>query len=606
MSAGGVALLDLLRPPEGFRTESALVTTYSADLVSCLALLVAMDGTGSDTVRYGRVEALRALHRMRGRAHFVAQQGRLAWSGVGDTRVLSLLDSMVHVVAPPGRQRSFHPKIILAHQAAENGRKRVILSISSRNVTPQTDWDIGIGLVADDSSIAGTRQLTGLADFIERVCDEADLTGFFVALKGQGLDAVRFRLPPGVEDVAFGSTTPDVARRFADTALAAIPRGQRVLLMSPFLSTEMVRNTVHHLGGDNVDLRLVSAREALDKVARGPSRSLLREGPPDENPTAQPLELVAASDDVEPPPEKENPEEREDRGLHAKVFASALGKAATVILGSANLTTQAWLGGNWEAFVRLQGTTRALFDPLWEWAASTAKVYRAPPAAENQDVAEDPLEVLRDALSSCKVRMTDGRDGSVISAPDVQKALARTSLTLEVARLTQPRAWTTWPTGFTEITIPPCAEKERTRFLLLRIRSRNENRTFVHPVDLSPLIDEERDRLVLVDVLGVDDFLAYFQSLLTGEIPGGMRDPCEEDGTRQGGGHSPGGGIDGFHLEDLLRRLVDDSRALTELDATVKTYAERVRRVALDDSQRRRLEDFITCWEAVCKGMAIP
>jgi hypothetical protein len=605
VSAGGVAILDLFRPPQGFRTEAALVSTYSADLVSCLAVLIAMDGTAADTARYGRIEALRALQRLRGRVLFVAQQGRLAWNEAGDTRVLSLFDRMTRVVPPPGPRRAFHPKLVIARQVADHGAERFVLSISSRNLTPQSDWDMGIGLVTEGGSNAGTRQLPGLSQFVTGICEAAGSPDHAEKIGGAGLDSARFRLPPGIEDVELGFTTPTMARSFKATLLASIPRGERALLVSPFLSAEMVRNAIQHLGGDQADVLLVSGRPALDKVARTPVRPLLREGKPGEAASALPLELPTAEDDPESTPESDDPEEQEDRGLHAKVFGSATGKSAVVVLGSANLTTPAWLGGNWEAFVRISGDRKALFDPLWEWAESTAAIYRVPPVSEIPTAREDALEELRDALAACAISLHDGPEFSTVTAPAVGEAASRSSCKIDVARLTRPRAWMTWAPAADGVKLPPCVLRERTRFLLFRLRGSEGTRTFVHPAEVTPAIEEDRDRHVFVDVLGVDDFLAYFQSLLTGEIPAAAGDPTDVGGSKEArGGAENAPPL--FHLEDLLRRLVEEPRSISELEATVSTYAELMRRAATTDVQRARLADFTACWNAVRAGMELP
>jgi hypothetical protein len=61
MTQPSIGLLERLRPPPGFRTEAALGATYSADLLTCIAVLTTMDGGDGEQIRYGRVEAYRAL-----------------------------------------------------------------------------------------------------------------------------------------------------------------------------------------------------------------------------------------------------------------------------------------------------------------------------------------------------------------------------------------------------------------------------------------------------------------------------------------------------------------------------------------------------------------
>ena len=78
MTQPTLGLLEKLRPPSGFRTEAALGATYSADLVTCMAVLTTMDGGDGEQVRYGRIEAYRALDHLRDKVRICHQAGRVS------------------------------------------------------------------------------------------------------------------------------------------------------------------------------------------------------------------------------------------------------------------------------------------------------------------------------------------------------------------------------------------------------------------------------------------------------------------------------------------------------------------------------------------------
>src|ERR1019366_4959027 len=123
VTMSGVSLLELARPPDGYRTIAAVATTYSADLVACLALLVALDGNGDDRLKYNKIEALRALERLRGHVRIVAQQNRVEYhgaSGLNGSKLLALCDSVLRTVPFHGRRQSFHPKVFVARQQKLN------------------------------------------------------------------------------------------------------------------------------------------------------------------------------------------------------------------------------------------------------------------------------------------------------------------------------------------------------------------------------------------------------------------------------------------------------------------------------------------------------
>src|SRR5262249_33840164 len=148
MTLGGLSLLEQFRPAEGYRTTAALATTYSADLMACLALLVAMDGAGSERLVYNKINALRALERLRQKVRFIAQANRVVSNGK-DHRIMALFDRMVRTVPFDGRERSFHPKVILARQRGGGPADRYVLSVGSRNLTSSSAWDFGVGLVGE-------------------------------------------------------------------------------------------------------------------------------------------------------------------------------------------------------------------------------------------------------------------------------------------------------------------------------------------------------------------------------------------------------------------------------------------------------------------------
>ena len=145
MNQPTLGLLEKLRPPQGFRTEVAMGTTYSADLLACMAVVTTMDGGEGEHVRYGRVEAYRALDRLRNRVRIYHNSGYLSRRDGRKYPSLALFDWIVVPVSVPGTG-SFHPKVWLVRQTAVDGAIRFVLVVSSRNVTTSTDWDFGVAI----------------------------------------------------------------------------------------------------------------------------------------------------------------------------------------------------------------------------------------------------------------------------------------------------------------------------------------------------------------------------------------------------------------------------------------------------------------------------
>ena len=145
MNQPTLGLLEKLRPPSGYRTDAALGATYSADLLTCMAVLTTMDGGDGEQVRYGRIEAYRALDRLRDKVRICHQAGRLSRRDGAKYPSLALLDRVLVPIRLPG-SGSFHPKVWLVRQLDEVGHERFVLVVSSRNITTSTDWDLGIAV----------------------------------------------------------------------------------------------------------------------------------------------------------------------------------------------------------------------------------------------------------------------------------------------------------------------------------------------------------------------------------------------------------------------------------------------------------------------------
>jgi hypothetical protein len=69
---------ELLKPPDGWQTDYAILSTYSAVLVVIVTSLLALSACDLESRRTGsRVELVRAIEALRGRVRILAHQGRV-------------------------------------------------------------------------------------------------------------------------------------------------------------------------------------------------------------------------------------------------------------------------------------------------------------------------------------------------------------------------------------------------------------------------------------------------------------------------------------------------------------------------------------------------
>lgn len=595
----GLAILDVLQPPPGFVTEAALGTSYSADLVACMVALTAQDFSADDAGEYKRMQAFRALERLRANVRIAVQQGRI--SGIGKTRrVLALLDRIVRPVAFDGNELSFHPKVWVIRQSNEDRQSRWVLLVGSRNLTASSSWDLGIALEGTSGTHKGaSRRLERLPAFVDRVCELIDEPAF--ADRFAGLEDVRWLLPPGVTDLEFWFQPGGAPSGAVDDAKAFhLGRAERALILSPFLDSEMVKRSAAYWGGK--DVRLVAGRPDLEKVWWQGAQTALT--------SLHPHHLALVEDAADAPdadPVRDG--ERIERGLHAKVIGLIDGERSTLLVGSPNLTRRAFCGPNCEAALILRGT--GLVEPLWEWSQNATE-FQPPEGPPPELKPRERLDRLRNELAALHFRLAEDPARCELDAGTALGLIVdgKERASFSVARLTTPRESLAWPAGTRTLAIPPVRLADRTAFLLFSLRWRGEEVCWVQSVQVTPPIDDARDRAAVMELLGVDGFLRYLSALVDGE-GGGADDDGDDDDDDESSRSTkrPGGGQTAIRLEDVVRLIAlegDRSPRLAELRATVDSYRSSLLSVEPTAEERRRLQQFWLTWEAIEEGIRIP
>ena len=106
-----IAVLEELVPRPGWRTDFALFSSYSVDLVAVAAVAIALAGEGDDDERMWKGSLARACEKMRGRFRVVCQAGRIAVPRQAAASGLVVADQWVRQVALDGNTRSWHAKL---------------------------------------------------------------------------------------------------------------------------------------------------------------------------------------------------------------------------------------------------------------------------------------------------------------------------------------------------------------------------------------------------------------------------------------------------------------------------------------------------------------
>jgi len=375
--------LEALRPPDGFRLDRAIGTTYSLDL---LALLVApvsfalFDCDGWEDALRDPLSLMEALQRNARRMTLFCQVGQIHVPRFHHV-LFSELEDMVVEVRAPSPSGVFHPKTWTLRFIDEDGHVTYRFLCLSRNLTFDRSWDLVF-------AIEGTAAAPTAGEPDARRVDSEPIADFLAALPTlaverpvaervqRDVDLMQSEIRAAALDLPGDVPFDRSALRFHPLGIPGHTRwpladsGDRVLVVSPFLSDGPLRR----LTSSGTRHVLVSRTEAIDSLssrtvdrfdqrlilddAAGADAETVVSGETtidevsddtaiDGAQTGQPPASAPPSDEREGDEEQPSPPAADDdddaRGLHAKLFVVESGATARLWVGSANATAAALL-----------------------------------------------------------------------------------------------------------------------------------------------------------------------------------------------------------------------------------------------------------------------
>jgi len=597
------SLTDFLRPPDGWRTEHAILSTYSADLVVIVTTLLALSGCDLDFRRTGsRVELVKATETLRGRVRVLAQGGRVTIPCT-PRPILKLLDRFVRTVETDEKESSWHPKVVLVRcrRVDDPTDRQWRVWIGSRNLTSAMNWEAGLILV---SRADGRGQhIHGLSSVGASLAARADLPALHSSDVEAELAALTWDCPPGSDVRNVNLLGPGLIKGF--------PRPpsdlDRVFAISPFLDSKIVR-AIAGWGSAKTHRVLVSTILELqrlwqdnDKVFSGFDHVLVQPLPD------LPAEGAELLDDATPPAEIAESEEVPPAGLHAKIFFAAKGARRQLWLGSANATERGWEGRNFEVVAELS-IPRNTADAIEGFIATCERFTPNITSRDPDEEVEKAIEKVRRLLSGqwfLRQRIAESELEVVASTPP---PIADTAVQLEVAVF--GGAWNVWPHDASCIVLAGMRRWQRTDFLQIRLSHGDKMCAWLQVAPCDPPPDEERDRALISQYLDPRTFLAWLRSLLADEsahATGGDWDSEPPDPAGEGKKNravSDAGSIP--TVEEILRSWARDSSAFLSADDKVQTYLHELERRAKEngaDADVKLLQDFRQTWNTLASEL---
>jgi hypothetical protein len=545
-------LLDQLRPPLGYRLDSAVATTFTLDLTAALIppLAFAAFEARSTPDQIALMEAVRSCT---DRVDLFCQAGQISIPQQASD-LMAFLEPMVHEVRRPRPGYLFHPKLWLLRYSSDTDTAYRLLCLT-RNLTTDHSWDAVLRLdgVATNRPAAANRPLADLVRALpamarsplpakrrERLADFAE-----------DIRRVEWEHPDDVKEIAFHVLGIPGTRHTLDFT------GYRHLVVAPFCNDQGLARVA-----PSDDVTVVSRVEDLDRLTPETASRI----------TAHVVSALAGLDESTDGPEASDLSVL--AGLHAKLYVVERNRRAHVFLGSANATDAAF-GGNVEVLVELVGgATKLGVETFLGEDAPFARLLEpyAVAGGEPPDPQDEALWALEDLVRDLAeigytAAVSPAADGHRIDVTSDRPLPIPDGHQVTLELLTRPgQACHQSPMAKAQAVFESVATADITPFIALRVESPEGLRrgTVIRAV----LIGDPAGRLDEVLARQVDSTEKFlrFLSLLLGLSQAAV--PLELAAGDSAGGNgrmSIGTGI----FEMVVRALADHPQAIADLDRLV-------------------------------------
>lgn len=400
-------LFDSLAPPEGFRLDWTIGTTYTLDLMAMLAAPVAFAFSDWQD-QEGRpipdpIAMLKAVRQYADRMCLFYHAGRIHIPSVYQPLVQSLEKSVIETRAPRGG--SFHPKVWFLRYVAEDGADliRYRFLCMSRNMTFDRAWDTMLcldGELTDRSNaIANNHPLGRFVEGLPKMSTRGLSKEWRKRIGELAYDIrrVNFDVPEPFEEITFWPIGLDDNEDWPFDGLS-----KRTLVVSPFVSDSMLDEFTANGG----HVELVSRADQLELIKPATLEAFKSVWILDDAAEPEPGDLeqgdLSAGESVHENAEKPADAKLQDiplAGLHAKVYVVDEGWNSSVYTGSAN-TTNAAFYNNVEFLTQLRGKRSV--------CGVDAVLGRSADRDANQEAVKKSVASLSDLLQPFKSQPTDG------------------------------------------------------------------------------------------------------------------------------------------------------------------------------------------------------
>lgn len=597
-----LSFLEGLRPGPDESVELALLASYSADLGTIGATLLALAGKDTDAGRGSPSDFADAVERLRGKVRIVIQRGRLAKMR-RTPRIAAVLDQFVREVDFDESFHSWHPKAALVRTRNTDDVIGWRLWIGSRNLTECVNRDIGLLLVSNEKSgirVPGTDALA--RDLAER----AAIKGQRPAVLAATIAKVPWQAPAGVhvERIHWSAGTGG--------QMVPIPSEgtSEVVVVSPFVDMNFLAMQATR-GTKPARRTLLTTIREIERMGSATARfdELLALDAPDYpvgDPESDPVDVTSstqyAPDDYEG--------EEVGRGLHAKLLFMRSGKERRLWLGSANATMRAWTGRNVEVVAELLISEQV--EKGLKALLGSARLIDAPETEHAPDAGDLEDEAIERARAQVAARWDaqlsiDGERVCLTHQSDIHSRGPHpdeADIALEVGALHGELI--VWPVQQVVVDLGPIAAAERSEFVRLRVSRGGKGLSWLQRAPANPPFGEDRDRAAFVRFLSARGFLLWLAGLLADDGRQGEGDwTVDEPLGRAGPGGNPALDSSLPTLEEMLAAWARDPAKFGEVERRVSRYLPAVLEQARQEDPQTAdmLKRFDDLWRKIRSGL---
>ncbi len=576
---------EVLVPPDGYRLDFAVATTYSMDLTTLLSVplhLVLHSAEDYRDLMRDPVALYESIQRAASRVMVFSQRGGIHVPE-GDHLLFGLLEPMIIEVEAPGGG-AFHPKMwLLRFENEDTGKALYRLLISSRNITADRSWDMSVTLegVPGRSRQPGNNPLSTLCRKLPSLATSDSFANLEkLAAVASELQRVEWECPSGYEEIRFHvlGLGGKLWRPAPNDVLAVI---------SPFVSAEA--------------LKKLAATSANPLVLVSRSNELAELPDLDAFDATYVLHDAAETDEGE-----ETVESSIEIGLHAKVYVYEVGRRQHLVIGSANATNAALVAGrNVELMIELEGPrrlgrVRELIDTGEEGGFGSLLMPWSP--EDNREV-DTKRKKIEEALKQAKASILgDSLRLECVRHGDAWTLELIPGQSPEIGHLDNVRVWPVTLgrssavdcAGLSSgkvISIPVHALASLTGLLAFELALKDQKTSFVLNLPIENL-PQEREQAVLRHVVhNREGFLRYLLLLLAG-----LGDGADVGNVARVFSAYKGSALAHFEddmplLEEMVRAFSRDPKRLIKVRRLVEDLRD-------DENEEKILPDgFLAFWQ---------